>query len=154
MLLNELLFSFQGRINRPDFWMAFLATCVGALATAGLVIGIYYILIWTRGLQAVPGFGASWILAGLLVFGPLTVITLALGAKRLHDRGKSGWWLFLYWIVGGILVGLGYWYLFDTIGYVMLGIGAFLVLIGFVDIGLGQGTVGPNYYGPDPSHVG
>ncbi|MGQ0485996.1 MAG: DUF805 domain-containing protein [Hyphomicrobiales bacterium] len=52
--------------------------------------------------------------------------TLAIYAKRWHDRGKSGWWMLI------ILIPL---------------IGPIWVLI---ELGFLRGTKGPNHYGPDP----
>lgn len=151
MLLSELLFSFQGRINRQTFWLAYLATIVVVLALILLVAALAFLLLFLRGDQALPGFGPTQILLTLLIYGPSTVIFLALSAKRLHDRGKSGWWLILYWVVGGGLFWLGYWLLFDTIGYVLIGIGTVINLLGLIDIGFLPGKAGPNIYGPDPA---
>jgi uncharacterized membrane protein YhaH (DUF805 family) len=81
------------------------------------------------------------------------LVSLALGAKRLHDRGKSGWWLLLYWIFGSGLGILGYYLLEENIigfglAYVMQAIGGVLTLLGFIDIGFVRGTVGANVYVP------
>jgi uncharacterized membrane protein YhaH (DUF805 family) len=54
---------------------------------------------------------------------------LAVGARRLHDTGRSGWWL----LIGLIPI-----------------IGAIVLLIFFVL----EGTKGPNEYGPDPKGSG
>jgi uncharacterized membrane protein YhaH (DUF805 family) len=154
MLWYELLFSFQGRINRQDFLVVFVATIVVGCALAGLVTGVVWLLTLTRGPQAIPSFGASYILAGLIVFGPTILVGLSLGAKRLHDRGKSGWWLLLYWIIGGVLIAFGYCWLYDGIAYFLLAIGSLLVALSLVDLGFGPGTVGPNAYGLDPNTPG
>ena len=53
-------------------------------------------------------------------------LALALYAKRWHDRDKSGWW--------------------SLIGLVPF-IGAIWIL---VELGILEGTRGPNQYGPDP----
>ena len=50
----------------------------------------------------------------------------AVYAKRWHDRGKSGWW--------------------SLIGLVPLIGGIWLI----VELGILEGTRGPNQYGPDP----
>jgi uncharacterized membrane protein YhaH (DUF805 family) len=73
---------------------------------------------------------------------------LALGAKRLHDRNKSAWWLALFWLLPGVLQGIG-----EQIGTagIVLSIAAFAISIwGLVELGFLRGTVGPNQYGPDP----
>ena len=79
---------FTGRAGRPEFWWFFLFQVIVAV-----VIGFFH-----AGLQA---------LASLLLLLP----ALAVGARRLHDIGKTGWlqliclipvlgWLLLlYWFV-------------------------------------------------------
>ncbi len=57
-------------------------------------------------------------------------IGLALGVKRCHDRDKSGWFL---------LIGL-----IPLIGAVWL----------FIELGLLDGTPGPNRFGPSPKGIG
>ena len=75
---------------------------------------------------AVSGGGLFSIIVFLLYI-PMIWIGLALGVKRWHDRGKSGWWVLiaLIPIVGGIWT--------------------------FVECGCLRGTVGPNQFGPDPT---
>jgi uncharacterized membrane protein YhaH (DUF805 family) len=108
---------------------------------------------------AIIGGGAS-ILAGdlsglgamlfilILAYIPLLWIGLALGAKRLHDRNKSAWWLVIFWIVPAILQGIGEH--IDGIGLIFTLGGLALSIWGLVEIGFLRGTVGPNQYGPDP----
>ncbi|HAE49771.1 MAG TPA: DUF805 domain-containing protein, partial [Tistrella mobilis] len=55
---------------------------------------------------------------------------LAIGARRCHDRGRSGWFQLIM--------------LIPLIGWIWL-----LVEIGFL-----RGTEGPNRFGPDPLHTG
>ena len=69
--------------------------------------------------------------SGLGIFGLLVALAsiylaLALYAKRWHDRDKSGWW--------------------SLIGLVPF-IGAVWIL---VELGILEGTRGPNRFGPDP----
>ncbi len=60
---------FKGRAGRPEFWWFILATIVGSL-----VLSMVSVLLSN-------------------VFSlALLVPTLAVGARRLHDTGKSGWW--------------------------------------------------------------
>jgi len=56
--------------------------------------------------------------------------SLALGVKRCHDRDQSGWWLLIEFIpiVGGL------WAL--------------------VNLGILDGTQGPNRFGPSPKGIG
>lgn len=77
---------FEGRAKRPEFWWFVLFTVV-----ASLVLGAIS--------NALSG------LFSLAVFLP----SIAVGARRLHDIGKSGWWQLLWFIpvIGWIV--LIYW---------------------------------------------
>ena len=73
---------FEGRATRSEFWWFFL-----------------FILLVTSALVYLHEALASIFLIAMLL--PL----LAAGARRLHDTGKSGWWLaYLLVPVGGIVV--------------------------------------------------
>ncbi|MCW1913878.1 DUF805 domain-containing protein [Luteolibacter sp. GHJ8] len=122
---KEILFSFKGRIPRRVYWLWGLAVGIGL----GIIIGILGAILGpsvdpTTG--APSGGGLFFLLAGLLYI-PMIWVGLALGVKRWHDRGKSGWWVLiaLVPIVGPI------W--------------------SFVECGCLRGTVGPNQYGNDPT---
>ena len=80
----------------PDI---FLRTILGSMGIPGILLGLY----------------------SLVIFIP----NLAVAVRRLHDQGKSGWW---------ILIGL-----VPLIG------GIWLIILYFMD-----GTRGPNRFGPDP----
>ena len=67
------------------------------------------------------GYGPLYILYNLAVLIP----SLAVGVRRLHDTGKSGWY---------ILIGL------------IPCVGGLILLVFFVT----QGDMGDNEYGPDP----
>lgn len=73
---------FAGRSNRRDFWLFLVFSMI-----AGVVlqqIDHHYNLMMMSGKVGV--------LAG--VFGLLTIIPfLALKVRRLHDTGRSGWWI-------------------------------------------------------------
>ena len=96
MSLNELLFSFNGRINRAKYWLMVLILSVAQLivlllsATIGEVGIVLYVLYF---------FIAIW-------------PGLAISAKRWHDRDKSAWWILIGFIpiIGAIwtLVELGF----------------------------------------------
>ncbi|GAB2541891.1 DUF805 domain-containing protein [Rhodanobacter koreensis] len=68
---------FEGRARRTEYWMFFLANLIIAI-----VIGLI-----GRAIH-LPVLGTLYSLA-LLVPG------LAVGVRRLHDTGRSGWW----WLV-------------------------------------------------------
>lgn len=71
---TELLFSSAGRMSRAPF----------ILAAVSLIFlgGLYEALV------APP---ARWVI-GILVYPFLIFCGVSITAKRLHDRGRSGWW--------------------------------------------------------------
>jgi len=84
---------FSGRARRKEYWMFLLFNiifCIVAIILdniLGIVVG------------GTP-YGAIYFLYALLVFIP----SFAVGVRRLHDIGKSGWMLLisLIPIIGGI----------------------------------------------------
>ena len=83
MSMSQLLFSFQGRLNRKPYWMT--AIVITALMIVLIVIAIAFFVE--------REIGASIAVVALiaLLYIPLIWIGLAVGAKRLHDRDKSAW---------------------------------------------------------------
>lgn len=98
---------FSGRARRMEYWMFTLISVI-----ISVVIAIIDVLL---------GIG---ILGWLYVLGVL-VPSLAVGARRLHDTGRSGWW--------------------QLIGVIPL-IGGIVLIVFFALDGERQ----PNVYGPDP----
>jgi uncharacterized membrane protein YhaH (DUF805 family) len=105
---------FDGRAHRQEYWMYFLIS---------LIISIVLSVIDTAaGLtKAMGGVSPLSTLYGLAVFIP----GLAVGARRLHDTGRSGLWLLIAFVPC---------------------IGAILLLIWFAT----EGESGSNDYGPSP----
>ena len=141
MSMTQLLFSFQGRLNRKRYWLTAIATVVIVI----LLLLIALIMIREHEFALA---GLEFVLLAILYL-PLVWVGLALGAKRLHDRDKSAWWLLLFYFVPGILGTTA-----DRIGGgtgIILHIAGFAITVwAFVELGCLRGTVGPNQYGPDP----
>jgi len=108
------LLSFDGRITRSAYWLKFVLPYLVIAVVLGIVDAIL-------GLQA-EGVGLLGGLFGLAAIWP----SIAVGAKRCHDRGRSGWFQLIL--------------LIPVAGVVWL-----LVELGFL-----RGTVGENRFGPDP----
>ncbi|NBX93305.1 MAG: DUF805 domain-containing protein [Proteobacteria bacterium] len=104
----EKAFDFKGRSNRQEF-------LVFTLVNLGIYSLLYGLFLFFQG----PSVGIQAFSLGALV------PTLALGARRLHDINKSGWWQAL-----GIIPIFGPLFLL------------FLMLK--------EGTPGTNDYGPQP----
>jgi uncharacterized membrane protein YhaH (DUF805 family) len=99
---------FDGRARRKEYWMFLLFHMI-------VVIG----LVIVESLVLFPG-----ILSGIYMLGVLCP-ALGVSIRRLHDTGKSGWWIFINLVpfIGGL------WYLY-------------LMVI--------DGTTGDNQYGSNP----
>ena len=142
MSMSQLLFSFQGRLNRKPYWLTNIAISVLVFVCALLAVALG--IGFGLGDSTLPAVFVAAAVIGILLFW----ISLALGAKRLHDRNKSAWWLVLFYVVPGLLGAaaseLG------TPGLVLHLISFAITVWAFVELGCLRGTVGPNAYGPDP----
>jgi len=149
---KKILFSFEGRIGRRLYWLAILGVIVAVLAltTAPFLIKSEAVAVFILALTS----QFVW----LLSLWPL----MAVGAKRLHDRNKNGWWLLVYWLLPFVLIcgGLSI-ILFDdprtgrsgdfATGSVLLFASLVPALFGVIELGILPGTKGPNLYGADPA---
>jgi uncharacterized membrane protein YhaH (DUF805 family) len=143
MSLTQLLFSFQGRLNRQPYWLIGIAIAV--------VMALMLIFAVTNALLDDDIGGST--LAILVIFGLLYIpaiwIGFAIGAKRLHDRDKSAWWLLVFYILPSVLSQIGY--QMGILGGLVFSLASLAVAIwAFVELGCLRGTRGPNRYGPDP----
>ena len=152
MKLQKILFSFEGRIGCGTYWLAILGLIVAVLvltfapfllnseAAAVLLLALTSQFVW------------------LLSFWPI----LAVGAKRLHDRNKNGWWLLVFWLLPFALFCGGFSIvLFDdprtgrsgdfSTGAILILVSLLPALWGIVELGVLPGTKGPNLYGADPA---
>lgn len=88
--------SFQGRINRARYW---LISVLGGLA---MVVGVFAAFT--------PLVGP--VITAVVVVGALVASTSA-SVRRMHDRGRSGWWLLLAYVplflLGGAKRGHAHW---------------------------------------------
>ena len=78
--------TFSGRASRPEFWWFFLFQILVSIVASML----------------------GDVVAGLVSLA-LLLPALAVGARRLHDIGKSGWWQLIMLTVIGLLL-LIYWW--------------------------------------------
>ena len=76
---------FSGRARRKEYWMFVLFNFIFSLVASLIDLGIGILTF------AVFGFGLLSILYALAVFVP----GLAVSVRRLHDVGKSGWYLLI-----------------------------------------------------------
>ncbi len=77
-VVKENYANFKGRARRKEYWMFFLFNMifVMVLAIVDFVIGTFPLLY------------------GIYLLG-LIIPSLAVFVRRMHDIGKSGWWIFI-----------------------------------------------------------
>ncbi len=100
-----LYLDFNGRINRKPFWIGMVILFLANLIISAILGGFLLQLVF-------------WIV--------IAYPSIAVSAKRCHDRGKSAWWCLLFLIP---LVG---------------------VVWAIIDLGILEGDSGDNRYGSSP----
>lgn len=120
--------NFSGRARRKEFWMF---TLFNLVISYGLTI-VDNMLGFTFTSEPIPGYewanyAQSGYLSGLYSLAVL-IPSLAVGVRRLHDIGKSGWNLL--------------WYFVCCIGWLYL-----------IYLAVQEGESGSNEYGADPKGV-
>jgi uncharacterized membrane protein YhaH (DUF805 family) len=142
---------FTGRAPRAEFWWFVLAAIIVRII-AMIIDNIISINVWSV-------YGPVTVLVALALLVPSIAVTV----RRLHDTGRSGWWILLpigaaclmlvfggAAMIGGaaaggaagMIAGAGLMMLFG-----LLAIIADIVLIVFCAL---PGTPGDNRYGPNP----
>ncbi len=136
----EILFSFNGRLDRRRYWICVAIQCV------------YAAVVWTVISEVTTNQIISpaiyWTLVGALALLPAGISSLATGAKRCHDHDLSG-----KWTVGLFLVILGLIILCAVLfGDPVEWLESFLAAWATAIWGMGgfPGAVGANAFGPDP----
>ncbi|MGW8883335.1 DUF805 domain-containing protein [Streptomyces sp. NPDC055749] len=79
---------FSGRARRKEYWMFVLFNFIAAMVLAGIGVAID---------TQIPY---------ILYLVATVVPTLAVVVRRLHDTGRSGWWILISFVplVGGIIL--------------------------------------------------
>jgi uncharacterized membrane protein YhaH (DUF805 family) len=121
--------TFDGRASRSEFWWFYLFIIL--VSFVALLPGYILMFAGLAGTSdgSAPGF-LFWIGLVLLIIGALLELALiipqlAVGCRRLHDRGQSGWLQLLLLVPCGNIVLLIFWIM--------------------------EGTPGENAYGPQPT---
>ena len=126
MTIGKVWFSFEGRISRSTWWMKYFLPVLGisiGLSILDMILGTTWTIAPADPYTGMPEqsmgiLSLIWGLVGIWIF-------FAAGAKRIHDRNRSGWFQLIWFIpVVNLWVWIETWFL--------------------------RGTVGPNRFGPDP----
>ena len=75
---------FDGRAQRKEYWMFFLFSMIFAFAI-GLVLGVIELTLEIGTALSDP----ASIIYNLVMLVP----SFAVGVRRMHDIGRSGWWI-------------------------------------------------------------
>jgi uncharacterized membrane protein YhaH (DUF805 family) len=110
--LTQRYADFSSRARRSEYWWFFLFTVL-----VGAVASVIDSMLGTR-------YGSGTGLVQVVVQLALLIPGIAVGVRRLHDTGRSGWWLLI------ALVPL---------------VGLIVLLVFFV-----QDSQGENQFGPSP----
>lgn len=131
---------FTGRATRREFWTF---TAIFAFAT---IAANRFDAMDGKRIPVAAGMG----LVELIIFVLLILPFVAVGARRLHDTGRAGWWMLLLYIPYlGALMARGRPSL-ELVCSTALLVGALVLMIQFAL----AGTPGENRYGLDPRGVG
>ena len=128
--IKHLLFSFHGRISRRMWWLTALLFFVYAFGVAELIGLLFDPLDVITKTPLVVDFLSLVFVLSYVWMGS------AIGAKRLHDRNLSGWWVLVLPL-----------FELASVFIHVLGVGS---IIFFVYLGCVRGDSGTNGYGDPP----
>lgn len=119
---------FEGRASRSEFWWFYLFVTLVSFAV--VVPGTMLVLVGAIASGSGDPSPLIWVGLALTLLGSIATLGLllpmiAVGCRRLQDRGQSGWLLLLSFVPFGSVVLLVFWVL--------------------------EGTPGDNAYGPPPA---
>ena len=95
--------NFSGRACRSEFWYFVLAAFLFSFLFS-TIISLIEIATGIVDIESGPEMGIVSIIFSLLLSLLLFVPSLSVTARRLQDRGWSGWWQLLYLTIVGVLV--------------------------------------------------
>ena len=117
---------FGGRATRLTYWLFGILQWFVLFATVFLVSQLFGTNLDEHGFAKLEDITRTGQIVAAVVSVTIVWVGVCVEVQRWHDRGKSGWWfwLFLVPVVGEIWT--------------------------FVECGFRRGTTGPNRFGPDP----
>lgn len=81
--------TFSGRAPRSEFWWFALFNAIVSICAQAAFFGI------GLGLGGVKGAALATNICSALVFLLFFIPSIAVAVRRLHDTGRSGWWIML-----------------------------------------------------------
>lgn len=158
---------FHGRAARREFWLFFLLFLAWLLVVE-IIFGIH-----VEAVGGDPDAEAGIVVTDFVGVLPLFLPSIAVTVRRLHDLGRSGWWVLAWYGVHAFVIALAFldeWGPVDfpvLFGYAVYGsiFGSnlaepaldsiwwsleVLILLGPLAYFCVRGTRGENVHGPDP----
>lgn len=84
---------FKTRSSRSEYWWAFLFV---------ILLNVFQ-GIFVKFIAVAFSFSVIWVIADFSINVFIIIASIALGARRLHDINKSGWWNLLQLIIIGVI---------------------------------------------------
>ena len=91
LTLSQILFSFEGRIRRGQYWLYLIGSSLAYVIAVGALFGIFAVLAPKSSDTVIP-------ILTMIAYLPWLWVGAAIQAKRWHDRDKSGWWMLLSFV--------------------------------------------------------
>ncbi len=167
MPLKDLLFGFEGRIRRRDWWLWGIGIGIVWGVAFAAVGAVLFSMNFTTGLLGGPELPHSWAFTAysLVTLLPLLWVQAALAAKRAHDRNHGAMIAVGLTVLGSLasfapdvvdlitnssLTDSQFSILEMATNLAIVGVNLYLlVVLGFLD-----GTRGPNRFGRSPKGIG
>jgi uncharacterized membrane protein YhaH (DUF805 family) len=89
----------KGRVGRSRYWIWSGLCVLAAIVGLSLVVGT----VNQTNQSPVNVLATVATIAGALMFVAACVALVVIGVWRLHDRGKTGFWILLYYAVPSVL---------------------------------------------------
>ncbi len=91
--------NFDGRAGRPEFWWFTLAHII-------IQVGIVSVLIWSEEAIGEDLLSALVFILFTIYWLATVIPSFAVTVRRLHDTGRSAWWLLIGFIpyIGGLIL--------------------------------------------------
>jgi len=166
MTMKDMLFGFEGRIRRRDWWLWSIATSLAYALGLALVGLAFYSDAWDQVFvaPAVIGSPPAELAATIVLQAPMLWVQLALAAKRAHDRANSARVVIALNVISVVAsflppgrdIAQG----FEQVApadIALWALGAFNVVAGLyvlIVLGFLDGTPGPNRFGRSPKGIG
>ena len=147
----NLLFGFEGRVNRAKCWCV---TLINSVCTVIFLLLVPYNIVDT--FMNTDRHRMVPLMIALLIgtVGPILIISTwcfaAIGCKRLHDRNKSGWCMVPFFVLPILLDKAAEWPGAPNVDFFFALVAFGINIWAFVEIFCLKGTKGPNVFGPDP----